>query len=141
MVRSLAAVVAGLFVLAVLTFAIEMATTPSLMRLFPEALPTREAMQGNVGVKLFILFYSSLAMVVAGYVTARIAGRHELRHAIAMAVVQVALTAWAMTAFYGHAPLWAWLAGMALMLPAAALGARARGRAGVARGAAGQTGP
>jgi hypothetical protein len=128
MMRSIAAVFAGIVVLTLLTFAIEAATTPWLLRTFPDALPTTEAMQGNVPMKLFILVYSTLSMMAAGYVTAWIARRHPLRLAIVMAAIQLALTAWAMSAFYAHAPLWAWLAGMALMLPAAWLGATLRRR-------------
>jgi len=128
MTRSIAAVLTGIVALTLLTFAIESATTPSLMRMFPHALPSAEAMQRNVPIKLFILVYSTLCMVVAGYLTAWIAPRNGLRHAIAMAAIQVALTAWAMSTFYDHAPLWAWLSGIALMPPAAALGAKARER-------------
>lgn len=126
MTRSVLAVIAGLTVLSLLIFAIEAATSPWLMRSFPQALPNTEAMQANVPVKLFILFYSTLSMTVAGYVTAWIARGHRLRLAAIMAAIQLALTAWAMVAFFDHAPLWAWTAGMALMLPAAWLGAKIR---------------
>lgn len=126
MTRSIAAVLAGIVTLTLLTFAIETATTPLLMYAFPESLPTRDAMQANVPVKLFILVYSTLCMIAAGYVTAWAARSNELRLAIVMAAIQVALTVWAMSAFYQHAPLWAWLGGMALMVPAAWLGARLR---------------
>ena len=126
MTRSIAAVFAGLVALTLLTFLIEAATTPWLMRSFPDALPSREAMQDNVAIKLFILLYSTLCMIVAAYLTAWIARRDGLRHAVIMAAIQVGLTAWAMSRFYDHAPLWAWLVGMALMVPAAWLGARLR---------------
>ena len=126
MTRSILAVFTGIVVLTLLTFVIEAATTPLLMHAFPNALPTEEAMQRNVPMKLFILFYSALCMVAAGYITAWIASRNELPLAIIMAAIQVALTAWAMSAFYDRAPLWAWLAGMVLMVPAACLGAKLR---------------
>jgi hypothetical protein len=128
MTRSILSVFAGLVVLTLLTFAIESATTPWLMSAFPGALPTQEAMQGSVPIKLFILLYSTLSMIAAGYLTAWIARRNALRLAIVMATIQLCLTAWAMSKFYDHAPLWAWLAGMTLMLPAAWLGARWRMR-------------
>jgi hypothetical protein len=135
MLRSIASVVAGLVVVTLLTFAIETATTPWLMSTFPDALPTKAAMQGSVPIKLFILFYSTLSMIAAGYVTAWIARRNQISLAIVMATIQVALTAWAMSMFYAHAPPWAWLAGMALMVPAAWVGAvlRVRRRAGKVR--------
>lgn len=126
MMRSILAVFTGIVVLTLLTFAIEAATTALLMNAFPNALPTKEAMQSNVPMKLFILVYSTLCMIAAGYITAWIAPRNELRLAIIMAAIQVALTAWAMSAFYDHAPFWAWLAGMVLMVPAAWLGATLR---------------
>lgn len=128
MIRSISAVLAGIVTLSVLTFAIEAATTPWLMRTFPQSLPSSEAMQANVPMKLFILGYSTLCMIAAGYVSASIARRNPVRLAILMAAIQVALTLAAMTAFYDHAPLWAWLAGIALMLPAAWLGARFQGK-------------
>lgn len=123
MTRSILSVFAGLVVLTLLTFSIESATTPVLMAAFPSALPTKAAMQGSVPIKLFILVYSTLSMIAAGYLTAWIAQRNPRRLAIIMATIQMGLTAWAMSAFYDHAPLWAWLAGMALMVPAAWLGA------------------
>jgi hypothetical protein len=126
MMRSILAVFTGIVVLTLLTFAIEAATTPILMNAFPNALATEEAMQRNVPMKLFILVYSALCMIAAGFTTAWIASRNELRLAIIMAGVQVALTAWAMSAFYDHAPLWAWLCGMVLMVPAAWIGAKLR---------------
>jgi len=134
MTRSILAVFAGLVALTLLTFAIEAVTTPWLMSAFPSALPSKAAMQGSVPIKLFILVYSTLSMIAAGYLTAWIARRNQQRLAIVMAAIQVGLTAWAMAMFYAHAPLWAWLVGMALMMPAAWLGAtwRMAGGAGVA---------
>lgn len=124
--RSVLAVLTGIVVLTLLTFAIEASTTPLLMDAFPSALPTKEAFQRNVPVKILILVYSTLCMCAAGYITAWIARRNELRLAVMMATFQVALTAWAMSVYGDHAPLWAWLAGMALMVPAAWLGAKLR---------------
>lgn len=126
MIRGILAVFSGIVVLTILTFAIEAATTPLLMNAFPSALPAKEAFQRNVPVKFFVLAYSALCMCAAGYVTAWIARRNELRLAIIMAAIQVALTVWAMSVFYDHAPLWAWLAGIGLMVPAAWLGANLR---------------
>jgi hypothetical protein len=48
MMRSICAVFTGIVVLALLTFAIEAATTALLTNAFPIALPTEEAMQRNV---------------------------------------------------------------------------------------------
>lgn len=124
--RSILAVFTGIVVLTLLTFAIEAATTALLMNAFPNALPTEAALQRNVPMKLFILVYSALCMIAAGFVTASIAPRNELRLAIVMAAIQVALTAWAMSAFYDRAPLWSWLVGMVLMVPAAWHGAQLR---------------
>jgi hypothetical protein len=63
-------VFAGIVVLTLLTLAVETAT-PWLMNAFPNALPTEQAMQRNVPMKLFILVYS-----------APMYGRYRLHHCL-----------------------------------------------------------
>ena len=130
MFRSLLAVVAGILVLTLVSFAIEAAADRLLMRLFPRALPDAAALAESVPVRLFMLLYTSFAVVVAGYVTAWIAGRAQLAHAAIMGGIEVTLTLYVMIAapiVEAHpAPRWAWISGVILMIPAACLGAAIR---------------
>jgi hypothetical protein len=126
MIRSVLAVLAGIVVLTVTSFAIEAATDPLLMRMFPRALPNAAAMSQNVPAKLFMIFYTILCVAAGGYVTAWLARRSEVWHAVIMGAIEVLLTVCAMIALPGHAPLWSWMVGLALVVPAAWLGGMIR---------------
>ena len=84
MLRSALAILAGLIVILVASFGIEAAVTPLLLKMFPVALPNEAAMSGNLAVWLFTFAYTLLCVVAAGYVTARLAKHHAVRHAHAM---------------------------------------------------------
>jgi hypothetical protein len=122
MIRSILSVLAGIAVIVVTSFGIEAAVTPLLMRLFPEALPNEAAMSHNVPAWLFTFAYSFVCVVAGGYVTARLASRFPVRHAVALGLLQSALTIPAMMAFPDKAPLWGWIASMVMVIPAAWLG-------------------
>jgi hypothetical protein len=134
--RSALAVLAGLAVLTLTSFAIEWAVDPLLMRLFPRALPTSSALNTNLYASLFMYFYTVLAVVAGGYVTAWIARQSPVRHAIAMGVIELALTLWAMQAAVTNAPLLNWVIGIVTVVPAAWLGGLLRARQATKRGAA-----
>ena len=119
MIRSIAAVLAGLFVLTVLSFAIEWAGNPLLLRLFPQALPNRSALESNLYAALFMYAYTTLSVLAGGYVTAWLARRSPVGHAVAMGVVELGLTAWAMKAVVVDAPLRNWIVGLVMVVPAA----------------------
>jgi hypothetical protein len=119
MIRSIAAVLAGLIVLTVLSFAIEWAADPLLLRLFPQALPDRSALESNLYAALFMYFYTTLCVLAGGYVTAWLARRRPVGHAVAMGVVELGLTVWAMKAVVVHAPLRNWIIGLVMVVPAA----------------------
>jgi len=119
MIRSIAAVLAGLIVLTVTSFAIEWAVDPLLLRLFPQALPNQSALESNLYAALWGFFYTALCVVAGGYVTAWVARRSPVAHAVVMGVAELALTAWAMKAVVVHAPLRNWIVGMAMVVPAA----------------------
>ena len=132
MIRSILAVVAGLIVLTIVSFAIEAAADPLLMHLFPGALPDAAALAGNFPARLFMLAYTTFSIVVGGYVTAWIARRSQLTHAAIMGAIEVAFTLYVMIAApfseARNAPRWGWIAGMILMVPAACLGAAIRAK-------------
>jgi hypothetical protein len=131
-IRSILAVLAGIVVLTIVSFAIEAVAGPLLMRLFPTALPDAAALSANFPARLFMLAYTLFSIGVAGYFTAWIAGRAKILHAAIMGAVEVALTAYVMIAApfpeVHPAPRWWWIAGLILMIPAAIIGGLIRAR-------------
>ena len=119
MIRSILSLLAGLAVIVVTSFGIEAAVTPLLMRMFPDTLPNEVAMSHNTAVRLFTIMYTFLCVVAGGYVTARLAGRCAVRHAVILGALQSALTIPAMITFADKAPLWSWIASMIVVIPAA----------------------
>jgi hypothetical protein len=127
-IRSICAVLAGIVVLTVASFAIEAVVNPLLLRLFPRALPNPAAIAFNPYASLVTLVYTSLCIVAGGYVTAWIANRAPIQHAIIMGVVEALLTVMAMLHFRGMAPLRNWIATLILTIPVASLGGVLRAR-------------
>jgi hypothetical protein len=129
-IRSILAVLAGLVVLTVVSFAIEAVADPLLMRLFPTALPDPTALARNIPARLIMLAYTLLAVAAGGYVTAWIAPRAKIRHAVIMGAIEIGLTLYLLFATaipQAHqAPAWGFYVGMLLMVPAAALGGKIR---------------
>jgi hypothetical protein len=130
MIRSILVILAGLGVMIVTSFGIEAAANPLLMRMFPDALPSEAAMSHNLPVWLFTFSYTFLCVVAGGYVTARLAARSVVRHAVILGIVQSALTIPAMIAYADKAPLWGWIASMVLVVPAAWCGGLIYSRSG-----------
>lgn len=126
--RAVMAILAGIVVLTITSFAIEAVADPLLMHLFPHALPTRAAVGQNPWSALFMFAYTALCVAVGGYVTAWIARRAPVLHGLAMGVVQDALTVWAMMALREQAPLRNWIVALVLTIPMACLGALLRAR-------------
>jgi len=119
MIRSALAVLAGIAALTVTSFAIEAAADPLLMRMFPQALPTREAIGQNAWSSLFMYAYTALCVAFGGYVTAWIAKRAPVRNALIMGVVQVGLTVLAMFSLREQAPLRNRIIAMLMTIPCA----------------------
>ena len=119
MILSVLAILAGMVTLTVASFAIEAVANPLLVRTFPDALPNQAALNHNVPVKLLMLVYTLLCVALGGYVTAWVAHHSKVRLAIIMGALELAMTLGAMIALPGHAPLWSWITGMVLMIPAA----------------------
>jgi predicted aconitase with swiveling domain len=114
MLRSALAVIAGILVLTVASFAIEAVADPLMSR--------------NVPARIFMLAYTMLCVAAGGYVTAWLARRSQVRHAVIMGVIEAVFTVGAMMALPGHAPLWSWVAGIVLIIPAAWFGGMLRAK-------------
>ncbi len=139
-IRSILAVLAGIVVLTIVSFGIEAVAGPLLMRLFPTALPDAAALSANFAARLFMLAYTLFSIAVAGYFTAWIASHAKVLHAAIMGAIEVALTVYVMVAApfpeVHPAPRWWWIAGLILMIPAAALGGAIRAKQSAPRTAA-----
>lgn len=122
MFRSLLAILAGLLVLTVASFAIEALADPLLLHLFPRALSDAAALRISVPAHLVMFTYTAASVALGGYVTAWIAARAKIWHAVIMGAIEVLLTLWAMHAMPHQAPWWSWVAGMIFTIPAAWLG-------------------
>lgn len=126
MIRSVLAVLAGLVVLTIVSFAVEAAADPLMIHLFPRALPDAAALSASGPARLLMLAYTMFAIAVGGYVTAWIAGRAQVAHAAVMGVIEEAFTVYVMIAApfpeVHNAPRWSWVATLVLIIPAACLG-------------------
>jgi hypothetical protein len=137
MMRSVLAVIAGIAALTAASFAIEAAVDPLLMHAFPQALPNRAALSYNLPASILLFAYTGLCIVAGGYVTAWIARRAPIWHAVAMGLVQEALTVWAMAALGDVAPRRNWIVTLIVTIPLAACGGILRAKQSEKRGAAG----
>jgi hypothetical protein len=125
MIRSALAVLAGIAVLTETSFAIEWVTDPVLARVLPDAQSNGATWHYDVR-KLIMFVYTTLCVACGGYVTAWMVRGSEIRHAVIMGAIQMALTALAMIEFRHKAPLWFWIAGIAVTVPAAWCGGMLR---------------
>lgn len=129
MIRSVLAVIAGIAALTVTSFAIEALADPLMMRMFPQALPTRAAIGRNLPASLFLFAYTTACVAFGGYVTAWIAKRAPVRDALIMGVVQTGLTVLAMFSLKEQAPLRNWIVALVMTIPCAWAGGAWRGGA------------
>lgn len=126
-IRSVLAVVAGIAVLTIASFAIEAVADPIMRRMFPNAFPTHAALERNLPASIFLFFYTSLCVVLGGYVAAWIAGRAPVQHALIMGAVEVVLAFMAMVHF-ANLPRRNFIVTMIFTIPVAWIGGALRAR-------------
>lgn len=131
MARSIVAVVLAYLLLTVLVGTLDFA----LVMLFPESFPTMETIPGPPWLVLELLLGLAFT-VLAGFVAGAIAGRAEVKHAMALGIAGLVLSLGSMIYYFGRQPLWFQLAGLILVLPASVLGGYLRQRARPLRSAA-----
>ena len=123
MVRSVLSVLAGIAVLTLVSFAMEAALDPLLLRAFPEALPGPEALSSNQWFRAVTFAYGLMCVAAGGYVAARVARRLPIMHAAAMGIIQASLTIMAMLSTVGnHASRLQWIVTTILSILAALVG-------------------
>lgn len=127
MIRSVLAVLAGIAFLTVTSFAIEAAADPLLMRWL--ALPDRAALQHNGWAEIALFLYTSACVAGGGYVTAWLAPRGPIGHALILGGVQAGLTVIAMVSLREAAPMLNWILTIVLTVPVAWCGGVLRARA------------
>lgn len=113
MIRSILAVIAGSVVWMITALGMDAV----LMKFTPASFGTKGEVE-SVPLLLFMLSYSLLFSVLGGFVTAYIAGRKELQHALALGVLQLTMGIMATIQFFDTAPLWFHVACMSLLVPA-----------------------
>jgi len=126
MLRSVGSVFAGVLSLLISSFAIEFVVDSMLLRTWPQAFPNEQALAASNPVMALTLGYSLPCAVLAGWVTARVAGKAEMKHAWALAAVQEVLTVLAMVAHVAPAPNWVWACNLTLVPLAIVMGGRWR---------------
>ena len=104
--RSVAAVLAGFVTLSVSLYAMQSVGTAIMLRLYPELPDTASVINQNTLTRVCWLIWETMSMVGAGYVTARLAPRFEVRHATVMGAIQAVVTMWAMFSVRSDEPLW-----------------------------------
>ena len=115
--KSVIAVVAGLAVFGAVIFAMEAVTGP--------------VEDFDTGRRGLWLAGEAVGMIAAGFVAARLAPRAGPGHAITVGAIQALMNAGAMIVMRHDAgtPLWFWIAGISVMVPAAWVGGAIAGRA------------
>ena len=126
--RSIVAVLAGFITLSVALYAMQGVGGLVLARVDPGIPSTVSIVNYSLGTRLFWLVWETVSMCAAGYVTARLAASGHVMHATVMGSIQAVVTLWAMLTVPSGEPVWFWLAGIALMIPAAWFGGVLRTR-------------
>jgi hypothetical protein len=98
--------------------------TALLLRMNPGLPETASIVNYSNVTRMLWLIWETLSMGAAGYVTARLASSYHVQHATVMGAIQAIVTVWAMFSVRGNEPLWFWIAGIAMMVPAAWLGGK-----------------
>jgi hypothetical protein len=117
MLRSILAVIAGSVVWMVTALGMD----AILMSLWPQWFVEGGKVE-SVPLLLFTMCYALLFGVLGGYVTAVIARRAEVKHALALGILQLLMGIAATIKFWDTAPAWYHIAFLTLLVPAILLG-------------------
>lgn len=119
LLRGALAVIAGLAVFALGLFAANAAGT-AIVGAEPEWI------NRGTNTRVVWLFLNVASMIAGGYVSAWIAPRAQVAHAVIVGIIQTGFTLAAFLTLKGETPTWLWVSGMVLTVPAAWLGGRLR---------------
>ena len=120
-VRSIVAVAAGFFTSTVLSLGGDLA----FRRLSPEAFDVG-GRAVDEGALFIMMGYEALFVLLAGYVTARLAIRRPLTHALVAGVIILLARAFSVFLTWETGPTWFHIGILVLIIPVALLGAKLR---------------
>jgi hypothetical protein len=130
-IRSIIAVLGGMGLFALVTETLESTLVSAAAGGSISDMAAYFAVRNRPVILAAKLLYNTLAAILAGYMTAKIAGRRELLHAAVVAIVQTMALVWGFTAgeYASFTPVWMRVALVLTTGPAMMLGASIRARA------------
>jgi len=123
MIRSLMAVALGYVVMLVAVVGGDMAFTALAPGLMPQP-----GEQPDAVYFVFNLSTGAFFMGIGAYVTAMLAGRAEMKHALGLGALSIAMSILSILKYPGDQPLWYSIALMFLAIPSALVGGYFRAR-------------
>ena len=117
--RSFGSVLAGFVLWSILWFVFGMVVRAIHPEVFAEDGSTQ-----SVPILVLYLVASLLITLASGWLTAKLASRAKVSHAVALGVVLLAVGILVQTGYWNVLPVWYHLSFLALLLPMAALGGR-----------------
>lgn len=117
MLRSILAVIAGS-----ITWMVTALGTDNILLLTMPHWFDEKGGTDKLPVLLFMGFYSLFFSALGGYVTAVIAGHNEIKHTLALGVLQLAMGIMATISHWDLAPVWYHIIFLILLVPANILG-------------------
>ncbi len=132
--RSAIAVLAGLGLIPLVTELLETTLVYAVAGGQVSDLSTYFAIRNQPGILGAKLVYSTVAAILGGFVTARVAGRREMRHAALAATLKTLALIWGFTSdeYAQFTPAWMRVALVLLTAPGIMAGAAIRARAATA---------
>jgi len=115
MLRSVGSVVLGLFTLSVLSMVLVGVQDVLLLHFFPNTFPDAKALSNSNVVLTGGIFLTILCALLAGWITARVAGKAQIKHALAVAVVEEIFTVLLIVSHAVPAPSWVWACNLTLI--------------------------
>src|SRR5262245_22665641 len=130
-IRSIIAVLGGIGLFALVTETLEFTLVTAVAGGSISDMAAYFAVRNRPVILAAKLLYNTLAAILAGYMTAKIAGRGELLHAVVVAVVQTIALVWGFTAgeYASFTPVWMRVALVLTTGPAMVLGGSIRAKA------------
>jgi hypothetical protein len=126
--RSVFAVIAGIAVMMLVAFAIEIPAKALTLMALPSVFPDQAVLESSIGWMLSQSLYMLPALVLGGYIAARLAPRYGMAHAVAMAAIQELLILALMANPPHPVPPWMWLVTLTLTPLAIVVGGYLRTR-------------
>jgi hypothetical protein len=130
-IRSIIAVLGGIGLFALVTETLEFVLVTAAAGGSISDMPAYFAVRNRPVILAAKLVYNTMAAILAGYMTAKVAGRRERFHAAVVAIVQTIALVWGFTAgeYASFTPVWMRVALVLTTGPAMMLGASIRARA------------